>query len=197
MALNGYFVEPIEYKTTRPFVEQWHYSHSTNGLKLYQCFGLFRPNEKTNIPELVGAAIFGEPAMTHQSSSWNISNPKACIELRRLCCIDDTPRNAESFFIGKMIKWLKKNTDIEVILSYADPSFGHSGIIYKATNFEMVGMTSPGKILLVDGKRYHDRTLRMKKPYALKIVERIKNGDKTIQIINTPAKYIYLYRINR
>ena len=194
MALQGFVVEPIKYATARPFIEQHHYSHSTNGLKIAYCFGLFRP---TNLlPELVGAAIFGEPAMTNQASSWNPNAPDKVLELRRLCCIDDTPKNAESFFISKMLKWLKKHTDVEVILSYADLNYGHEGIIYKASNFQLVGQTAEGVVLMVDGKRYHDRTLRNTiKPYAREIKRRYEAGDENIKLVKQLSKNIFLYKL--
>ena len=40
------------------------------------------------------------------------------MELRRLVCIDDTPKNTESYFIGKTLRWLKHNTDVEVVVSF-------------------------------------------------------------------------------
>lgn len=71
--------------------------------------------------------------------------------MRRLACIDDTCRNAESYFIGQTIKWLKRNAPmVRIIISYADEQFGHHGIIYKAANFKHVGMTAPGRIIILD-----------------------------------------------
>ena len=66
------------------------------------------------------------------------------IELKRLCCIDNTPKNTESYFIGKTLRWLKQNTDYDLVVSYADTFYGHSGVIYKASNFKHVGMTTKG-----------------------------------------------------
>lgn len=193
MALQDYRVEPIRYITARPFIEKYHYSKNVNGCKVSHCFGLFRPSQF--LSEMVGAAIFGLPAMNNQASSWNPDAPDKVLELRRLACIDDTPKNAESFFISKMLKWLKKNTDIEVILSYADTNYGHEGIIYKASNFDLVGETSDGVVLMVDGKKYHDRTLRNPKPYARKIRERYDAGDTDILLVKQLPKNIYLYRL--
>lgn len=185
-------VEPIKYTTARPFVEKWHYSKNTNGIKVYQCFGLFR-NSDIGLPELVGAMIYGSPAMNHQATKWNPDNPDKCIELRRLCCIDDTPKNTESFFIGRTLKWLRKHTDIELIISYADPMYGHAGTIYKATNFVHAGYTQEGIVIMVDGKKYHDRTLRMNKPYAHEIRRKHELGQT--QKVVTPPKHIYTYRL--
>jgi hypothetical protein len=151
----------------------------------------------THHVELAGAAIFGAPAMSNVAASWNPSNPDKCLELRRLCCIDDTPKNAESFFIGRMLKWLKKYTDIEMIVSYADPHHGHEGTIYKASNFEYAGLTAGGKLLDVDGELYHDRTIRNPKPYAQEIKQRLDAGDENIKWIDVPPKHIYLYRLSR
>lgn len=193
MALQEYFVEPIDHKTAKPFVEQWHYSKSTNGLKISYCFGLFRIGHF--LPELVGVAIYGLPAMSNQAKSWNPTNPLMLLELRRLCCVDDTPRNTESFFISRTLKWLKKNTDIEVIISYADTNHGHVGTIYKASNFKLVGQSAGGVVLMVDGKQYHDRTLRNPKPYARKIRERFLNKDPNVFLIKRLPKNIYLYKL--
>lgn len=195
MALEGWKVEPISFKSARPFVEQWHYSRSVNGLHVTQCFGLFKPRpEFFGIPEMVGAIVYGKPAMTNQASKWCPNDPDGLLELRRLACIDDTPKNTESFFISKTLKWLEKNTNTKVIVAYADPKFGHDGTVYRAANFKLIGMTSPGILLEVDGKLYHDRTLRIDKPYARKIKERLEVNDPDVRIIETDSKYIFLYK---
>lgn len=191
MALQEYWMEPIAYSIARPFVEKWHYSKSTNGIKIFKCFALYCPGKV--LPELVGAMIYGQPAMNHQASKWNPLNPDKCIELRRLCCIDDTPKNAESFFIGRTLRWLKKNTDIELIVSYADPMYGHEGTIYKASNFKHAGLTASGIVIMLDGKKYHDRTLRMNKPYAQEVRRRHELGET--QVVQTPPKHVYTYRL--
>jgi len=138
MSVKEYTIKNIDRKTAKPFVEEWHYSKNINGLRISYCFGLY-DNEK-----LIGVSIFGSPAMNNQASKWNPNNPEKLLELRRLCCIDDTPKNTESYFIGSCLRWLKKNTDIEVIISYADMTYNHKGTIYKASNFEHVGFTPGG-----------------------------------------------------
>ncbi len=104
------------------FIEHWHYSGSVNGLMSAHCFN------RTCEGEIVAAAIFGEMAM---AGAWKkyVDSPDEIIELRRLCCIDKTPRNTESFFIGKCLRWLGQNTEIKKVISYADPNHGHQGII--------------------------------------------------------------------
>ena len=63
-------------------------------------------------------------------------------ELARLYLLDEIPRNAESWAISQSIKWIKKNQpDVQYLVSYADPSAGHSGCIYLAANWLPDGMT--------------------------------------------------------
>lgn len=194
MKVKNFIVKIIERKIAEPFVEKWHYSKNINGLRISYCFGLY------NGDELIGASIFGAPAMTNQSTKWNPSNPNKLLELRRLCCIDDTPKNTESYFIAKSLNWLKKNTDIEVIISYADMTYNHEGTIYKASNFKHVGFTPGGRVIMYNGKRYHDKTIRTKykgrlKPFAQRIKDALETGEA--YYTKTEGKHIYFYKLKK
>ena len=198
MALEGWTVEPISFQTAKPFVVKWHYSQSIKGLKIQYCFGLFRPRpEFFDIPELVGVLIYALPGMHRVSAKYLPHNPGGCIELVRLCCIDDTPKNTESFFISKTLRWLKKNTEMELVLSYADPMHGHTGIVYRASNFEYVGLTEARKRYIIDGVAYHERGFS--KPFAAPKFEvarrRYDNGDPDVYFERQKAKHIYKYRL--
>ena len=63
-------------------------------------------------------------------------------ELSRLWIDDSVPKNAETFLIGRAIRYIKKNyAQVRVLVSYADPSFGHLGVVYKASNWTADGRT--------------------------------------------------------
>jgi hypothetical protein len=63
-------------------------------------------------------------------------------ELARLWVNDAMPKNTETFFIGKAIKHIRQNRkDVEMLVSYADPSANHSGVIYRASNWICDGRT--------------------------------------------------------
>lgn len=63
-------------------------------------------------------------------------------ELARLYLLDEVPKNAETWLIGKSVRWIKRNhPDVKHLLSYADPSAGHAGTIYKAANWRQDGRT--------------------------------------------------------
>lgn len=193
MSVKNYTVELCERKEIKEFIEEWHYSHSINGLMSDYCFKLMDGDK------LIGAMIYGKMAMANVWKKYG-EKKEDSIELRRLCCIDDTPKNTESYFIGQTIKWLIKNTKIKTIVSYADPEYGHEGVIYQATNFDMIGKTSAGRVIMFNGRKYHDKTIRTKykgelKPFAQKIKNALDEGDAYYK--KTKGKYIYVYDLNK
>jgi len=202
MKVSDFTIEAVPKKAVTSFIEKWHYSHYAGGIQHRQCFALYSPDGKFGLPRMIGCMIYGQPAMSNTAAKYHPDNPDRCWELRRLCCIDDTPTNTESFFIGKTLKWLKQNTDAEVIISYSDLQQGHEGVVYKASNFINMGQTPSGQALMVDGKQYHDRTIRNKRPYARAIKRRWEekqNGkkDDDIYFVETKPKNIYVYYLNK
>lgn len=188
--VREYKVIPCERKELVDFVEYWHYSKNVNGLTTDYCFKLLDAEDV-----LIGAMIYGKIAMANVWKKY-AEIETDLIELKRLCCIDNTPRNTESFFIGGTLKWLKKNTDIKTVISYADTTYSHEGTIYKASNFVHHGMTAKGRVIMYDGKRYHDKTIRTKykgelKPFALKIKTALEIGEA--YYTDTLGKHIYIY----
>lgn len=154
-SVKEFGVTPIERGAIKGFIEKWHYSHNTNGLKHRYCFAMFHKGE------MIGAALLGPPATPGVAEAYSCNGTLDVVELRRLCCIDETPRNTESYFIGQMVKWLKRNTKVDVILSYSDKTYGHEGTIYKASNFTLVGESPASDKILYNGKLYHDKALRV------------------------------------
>jgi hypothetical protein len=187
--VKDFTVKICDRKEIKSFIETWHYSKSINGLKSNYCFKLM---DKETI---IGAMIYGQIGMANVWKKY-AANEHDLIELRRLCCIDNTPKNTESYFIGFTLRWLKKNTDIKKVISYADSNYNHSGVIYRASNFNYLGMTLGGRVIVYNNKQYHDKTIRTKyngklKPFAAKIKLALKNN--LAQYIKTKGKHIYVY----
>ena len=188
-----YTVHPCERSEIRDFIEEWHYSHNINGLLSDYCFKLMDGDK------MVGAMIYGGLGMANCWKKY-AEKKEDIIELRRLCCIDDTPKNTESYFIGRTLKWLKKNTAIKKVISYADNTYNHRGIIYQASNFQHLGKTAKGRVIMFNGKRYHDKTIRTKykgelKPFAKQIKEALENGEA--YYVPTLGKDIYMYDLEK
>lgn len=201
----NYIVKEVELKTIKSLIESNHYSHSVNGLHWSYCFGLYDGDT------LVGGIIYGTPAMRNAWRRYATAENEI-LELRRLACLDSLPRETtdsqgqkhsssiESFFIARTLRWLRKNTQIKKIISYADTHHNHSGIIYRASNFQYLGTTGAGKLIIYDGRTYHDKTIRTKyngklKPYAQRIKDALDRGEA--KIITTTGKHIYLYELQK
>lgn len=194
MALQGYSVDHMSFsERVRNFLRKWHYADHV-AVQAKETFGLFR--EGPFLPELVGVCVYTRPAGPSAAQKYYPQDPDKCLELRRLCLIDDTPKNAESFFVSRTLKWLRKHTEWKYVVSYADPEQGHRGTIYKASNFKYEGVTAPGQSLLVDGNPFHIRTLTMlDRPYGAEINNRYKRGDPGVEIVTTKPKHIYTYAL--
>lgn len=189
-----YEVNPCSRNEIRNFIEEHHYSHNINGCIADYCFKLI----DRSTGDIVGAMFYGRMAMANQWKKYGDSNEEVT-ELRRLVLIDDTPKNTESFFIGNTLRWLKKNTDIKVVVSYADPEYGHIGTIYKASNFVMVGRSSNGRVIMWNGKKYHDKAIRTKhngvlKPFAKELKDKLNSGEAYYK--KTEGKFTYVYKLN-
>ncbi len=194
MKASTLIVAPCPLKEVRTFIETHHYSKSINGVKVTQCFTV-RHNAR-----LVGGVIFGAMATTawkkFADAEWKV------LELRRLVLLDEAERNSESRVIGATLRWLKTHTVVEVVVSYADPQYGHQGTIYKASNFKYVGVSAAdtGFRDTETGKVYHSRALRTKykgeyKPFVQRLREKYANGE--LEMISLPGKHCYEYRLVR
>jgi hypothetical protein len=195
MALENYWVEHSPYtEQIQKFLKSWHYSQYTF-IQHKETFTLWREGD-WGMPELVGVCVYTRPAGAAAAQKYYPQEPDKCLELRRLCLIDETPKNAESYFVSRTIKWLKRNTDWKFIVSYADPEQGHKGVIYRAANFKYEGVTGEGSSLEVDGEKFHIRTLTMlDRPYGAEINRRYKEGDTNVKIIKTKPKHIFTYKL--
>ena len=195
--VKSYIVQETTFNhTVRKFLKKWHYSDYVN-IQAKHTFCLFK-NGKFDIPEMIGVCIYTRPAGPSAGQTYYPEAPDRVLELRRLCLIDETPKNAESFFVGKTLRWLRQNTNWEFVISYADEEQGHKGVIYKASNFKYLGKTSSGKKLEVDGKSFHIRTLSMlDRPYGVEINRRYKAKDEGVKVIETLPKNIYTYPLKK
>ena len=187
-----YKVVPVPRAWVKEFIEKWHYSHSINGLRTSYCFALTSENGK-----MIGAALFGALGM---ANNWKKFAEKELdvTELHRLCCIDDTLKNTESFFISRCLRWLKQNTDVKVVVSYADENHNHKGVIYQASNFKYLGTTAPSKMIQFGDRLYHDKAIRTKykgelKPFSKRLKDALEKGDA--HYVDSKFKHVYVYRL--
>lgn len=191
--LKEYIVKQVKRSDISKFIETWHYSKSINGCISDYCFALYRPDGI-----MVGAMFYGRMAMANQYKRFS-DNPKDVIELRRLCCIDDTPKNCESYFIGKSLKMLKSIWSGSVVVSYSDKEYNHHGTIYKASNFKQLEDIKGAKVILYKGKIYHDKCIRTKykgnlKPFAALIKNALLTGEAVYKTTAGKCTFVYVFK---
>ncbi len=186
-------IHPCAVKEVRGFIEQHHYSKSINGVKITQCFMVVHSGS------LVGAVLFGQISTT----AWKKfgDSESEVLELRRLVLLDECGKNSESRVIGYCLRWIKRNlSDVKIVVSYADPMYGHEGVIYKASNFKMIGVTPDDKGFYDPAcdKTYHSRAMRTKykgnfKPFVKRLRKKLEDG--LLKEIILKGKFCYTYEI--
>ena len=73
---------------------------------------------------------------------------------------------------------------------------GHTGIIYKASNFKEVGKTAGKEVIIWNGKKYHDKSTRSYykgklKPFSQKLRDALNSGEA--KYAKTKGKIAYAY----
>lgn len=84
--------------------------------------------------------------VTYAVALWNNPSartlPRDWVELRRMACAPDAPRNTASRFLSEMIRFLKTNSNYKKAISYQDTAV-HFGTIYKAANWKIGFVSAP------------------------------------------------------
>ena len=177
-----------ELSVIQTLIERQHDSHSVFGVTKEFCFGVHRGLE------VVGAAIFGNPAGMGVLKKYSEDGKFRTTELRRFVLTDECPRNSESRLLAVMLRMLKKR-GVQRVLSYADPSEGHTGVIYKATGFNLLGQTSKRKHVMWKGKKYPDRNIHQTHfPYHQELRQALETGEASR--VEVQGKFIYVKDLN-
>jgi hypothetical protein len=122
-------VSPCSISSVSDFIMA-HYLHKRPAIVLL-CLAL------TVKGETRGVIVFSAPPIQTEKRFGGVT-----WELARLWIDDHVPMNAETFFIGKAVKFVSRHApQVKYLVSYADPSAGHRGTIYRAANWTFDGMT--------------------------------------------------------
>lgn len=132
---KDYTVARMEHAMAATFIRAHHYSQGSSNTST-DAFGLWRGDL------LVGAALWLPPTKV-AAQSVDPFDWARVVSLSRLAVAPSEPTNAESIFIGAMLRTLHAEKRWTVLLTYADERQGHEGTIYKATNWRYLGRTKP------------------------------------------------------
>lgn len=105
------------------------------------------------------------------------------VELTRLVRNDEL-QEPLSKFVAWSLRWLKVNTDLRYVLSYADGAAGHHGGIYQALSFDFVAISegntrwrNPATGEIVSGRSFDQRRPEYRVGW-----DRIKSGQKFLYV---------------
>lgn len=98
---------------------------------LYQAEDFFAP--------ITGAALWMPPTKVAAQSVHHDWQGVLC--LSRLVVAPNAPPNAASYLLGRSIRIIKTDRRFHTLLTYADTAQGHTGAIYRATNWDYAGQT--------------------------------------------------------
>ena len=177
---KNYNISDVPHSLALALIEKNHYLH--RGCPIEHSFGL-----RDSFGQLRGVIIYGTPASPSlRKGVCGIEEKDNVIELTRLWIDDEVGHNGESYLIGNTIPFVKK----EIIVSFADTSQNHLGIVYQATNWIYTGLSAKRKDMVIDGLDGHSITLFDK----YKTVAEIKRvfGEKA-HWKERPRKHRYVY----
>jgi hypothetical protein len=183
-ALHSILVKPIPFVAAKTLMARNHYLHSLpGGTKL--TFGSFVGER------LFGAMSFGAGPANAFSLVYRAS-PDDCMVLTRLWLSDSLPRNSESRVISIIIRSLRQHTRVKFLVSYADPSQGHLGTIYQATNWLYTGLSESMPLYdLGDGKARQSRSLAH--GFGTHSVKHLVANGVNVTLVPQSRKHRYVY----
>ena len=155
-------VRPVRPETARLLIESEHYTHHTSNTVTY-CHGLFRVGEFWEY-NCAGVAWWIPPtksaALATYPDDW-----QGVLSLSRLVIVPDVPKNACSFLLARSMKLIDRHR-WPCLVTYADEWQGHTGGIYRATNWDYVGLTKGEMTFQKDGKVIAKKRGNLTRTYA-------------------------------
>jgi len=179
---EDYEIKILSYQEAMTVVVEKHYLHRK--CPVSRAYGLF----KISSGECVGVVTYGvSPSSTLLKGICGPEEAKNVYELNRLWVSDEVPKNGESFLIANTMCLL----DREIVVSFADTSQGHLGVVYQASNFIYTGLSSKFKDPKVKGKENMHHATYAHGMTNAQVIE--KFGEENVVFVERPRKHRYIY----
>ena len=136
-ARDGWTVQHSDRSEAVQLVKAFHYSKSAPNTAT-ACHGLVNPDGVR-----VGAAIWIPPTKNAAMSVCGVHPWTGVLCLSRLVVAPEVPINGASFLLGRSMKLIDR-ARWPVLVTYADTALGHTGAIYRATNWQRLGEVPAG-----------------------------------------------------
>lgn len=169
--------------------ENWHYSKSLPVPPLLKV-GVWESKK------YIGCIIFSRGASSNLLKPYGLTQYEGC-ELTRVALTKHLTPVSKIMSIA--FKFLKKtNSNLKLIVSFADPSEGHHGGIYQATNWIYTGKSALSfKYIDKNGREWHSRQVS-EKGFNIQqghIRKTVKPSECTK--IKCEGKHRYLYALDK
>jgi hypothetical protein len=177
-----YDIERLQYGYAMEIIVANHYLH-----RKAPCTWAFGLIEKSTL-ECLGVVIYGVSASSTLLKG--ICGPEESsnvYELTRLWVDDSVAKNGESFLIGNTLRLLDK----EIIVSFADSSQNHLGIVYQATNFFYTGLSAKFKDPKIKGLEHQHHATYANGLTNKQVIE--KYGAENVYFEERPRKHRYIF----
>jgi hypothetical protein len=170
-------------------VQHWHYSRTLP----------VPPIVKIGVWEdqlFVGVVLFSRGASSNLLKPYGLKQSEGC-ELTRIA-LSNLHVSPVTQIIKRAIALLRENSpDLRLIVSFADPHYGHHGGIYQAANWIYAGTTNASKEYWHKGKRLHSRQVS-ERGFNIQqgqLRRTVKPSECTI--VETPGKHRYLWPLDK
>jgi hypothetical protein len=131
-------------------VRRWHYSRCLPAGRLVM-IGVWEDGR------FVGCIIFSRGANKDVARRFGLRQTEA-VELTRIALAEHT--TPTSRIVSIALKLLKRQSPgVRCAISFADPAAGHAGTLYRACNFQFLGMTNSESMLRIGGQLRHARSV--------------------------------------
>tara|TARA_R100001377_G_scaffold54372_1_gene32101 strand:+ start:95 stop:778 length:684 start_codon:yes stop_codon:yes gene_type:complete len=182
--VNAREIREVSRKDYLPFMLDIHYAKRSPSVSY--AYGLYKHGV------LEGIVTYGTPpSSTLRRGICGDEFIPDVLELNRLV-LKSNEHNDSSWLIGNSLKLLPKN---KIVVSFADTSQEHLGIVYQATNFIYTGLSAKRTDWKVKGKEHlHSQTLIDEfrgQPNRSKLI-REKYGDD-FYVADRPRKHRYIF----
>ena len=176
MKASQYTIHPISTAEAMRIIVMNHYLHRRGPCS--RAFGMFDGER------LVGVVCYGTPSSAPlRKGVCGPGEELNVVELTRLWISDECPKNSESRLIGATLALCGK----EIVVSFADPTAGHVGTVYQATNWLYTGLSAKRTNWTFDGNDRHGQSVADK--YTSEEVRAMPG----FRLEPRPQKHRYIY----
>lgn len=134
---DDFVVVTVTQREAVEMIKTWHYAGGAPKTSVFR----HALRRKSN-GELVGCAMWLPPIIA-AARKVRPDDPHAVLVLSRLVVHPSVATNGASILLGASMRLVKKDRRWKTLVTYADSRMGHSGAIYRATNWVFDGETRP------------------------------------------------------